>query len=90
MTLLTEDAWWHSAPMVGGLWVAIGILASTVGYFFRSWQADRKLIADLKGEINEVKVMLKGLDNGTSIAVVVSRVNDIHEWYMGQIKGRKR
>ena len=83
--------WWQTPQMIGGMWLVISGLGTVIWFFFRSWQTDREKISDLNKEITEIKTMLRGLDNGTSLAVVVSRVNDIHEWYMGQIKGgRKR
>jgi len=84
---MTNSPWWLSAQVFGAMWAVIVTLSGVVIYFFRSWQADRQQISNLKGEIDAIKIMLKGLDNGTSLAVVVSKVTDIHEWWMAKIKG---
>jgi len=71
------------------MWTVIGILSSIVGYFFISWTTDRKLIADLRARVTELEREIRAFNNGSSVAVVVAKVNDLHQWMMAHVKDVK-
>jgi hypothetical protein len=82
VTVDTVDAWWHSPEMVAGLWSALLAAFAGIGYLLKQWRHDRIML-------RELKVRLDDLPKATTMADVISKVSDIHEWWMTHIVKRK-
>ena len=78
--------WWRSDAMIGVMWAFICFLGSIVGYFFKEWRKDRRVIIDLREDLREIQRELAVFKNGSSMAVIVAKVKDIHDWWMDRIK----